>query len=124
MVGAAWSRWRDAAGVREAAADRLARAKADEEYLRHGLGELDALEPRIGEEHELATRRSQLMNHEKLVDALNAALGELAGERGGERALHAASRQLERMRDKAGGALDGALAAIERAAIETSEAVA
>jgi DNA repair protein RecN (Recombination protein N) len=123
-VAVAWRRWREAAASREDAAERLARARADEEYLRHVLGELDALEPRSGEESELAAARARLMNHEKLLDALNAALAELAGERGGERALHAASRHLERLRDKGGTLLDAAVAAIERAAIETREAVA
>jgi DNA repair protein RecN (Recombination protein N) len=64
------------------------------------------------------------MNHEKLVEALSAALGELAGERGGERALHAAARQLERLKDKSGGLLDPAAGAVERAAVEAREAVA
>jgi DNA repair protein RecN (Recombination protein N) len=58
------------------------------------------------------------------MEALDAALGELAGERGGERALNAAARQLERLRDKAAGRLDAAVAALERAAMETAEAVA
>jgi len=63
------------------------------------------------------------MNREKLADALEAALGELSGERGGERALHAAQRQLERLKDKAGGRLAAALDALDRAAVETREAV-
>src|SRR6185312_4986118 len=88
------------------------------------LAELDALEPRDGEETALAEQRSLLMNREKLIEALDAALSELAGERGGERALNAAARQLERLRDKAAGRLDAAIAALERAATETAEAVA
>jgi DNA repair protein RecN (Recombination protein N) len=123
-LASCWTAWREVSGARAAAVERLARAKSDEEYLRHALAELDGLEPRIGEESELASARARLMNHEKLVDALTTALAELSGDRGGERALHAASRQLERLRDKAGTMLDAAIAAIERAAIETREAVA
>jgi len=120
----AWQAWRGAAREREAAAAALAKARADEDYLRHALAELDALEPRPGEEIELAEQRSLLMNREKLMEGIDAALAELAGESGGERALNTAARQLERLRDKAGGRLDGALAALERAVVETAEAVA
>ena len=64
------------------------------------------------------------MNREKLSAALDAALTELSGERGGERSLHAAQRQLEKLRDKSAGRLEAALAALERATQETQEAVA
>ncbi len=97
----AWRAWRGLAKEREAAETALAKARADEDYLRHALAELDALEPQPGEETALAEQRSLLMNREKLMAALDAALDELAGERGGERALNAASHQLERLRDKA-----------------------
>jgi len=123
-LAAAWRGWRDAAQEREAAEAALAKARADEDYLRHVLAELDALDPQAGEEAMLAEKRALLMNREKLMEALDAARGELAGEQGGERRLHAAARQLERLRDKAGGRLDAALAALERAAVETSEALA
>ncbi|HJT07470.1 MAG TPA: AAA family ATPase, partial [Stellaceae bacterium] len=123
-LAAAWRGWRDAAKEREAAEAALAKARADEDYLRHVLAELDALDPQAGEEAMLAEKRALLMNREKLMEALDAARGELAGEQGGERRLHAAARQLERLRDKAGGRLDAALAALERAAVETSEALA
>ncbi len=102
----------------------LAKARADEDYLRHALAELDALEPKAGEEAALAAERALLMNRDKLTEALEGALAELAGERGGEHALAVAERMLARLRDKAAGMLDGALAALERARLETGEAVA
>jgi len=123
-LAAAWHAWRELAKERAAAEAALAKARADEGYLRHALAELYALQPRDGEETALAEQRSLLMNREKLVEALDAALSELAGDRGGERALNAAARQLERLRDKAAGRLDAAIAALERAAMETAEAVA
>ncbi len=79
---------------RAEAAARLAKARADEDYLRHALAELDALEPKPGEEVALADERALLMHREKLTEALDAALAELAGERGGERALASAERLL------------------------------
>ncbi len=120
----AWRGWRGITREREAAEAALAKARADEEFLRHALAELASLDPQPGEETALAEQRALLMNREKLMEALEAALAELTGERGGERALHAAARQLERLRDKAGGRLDAALAALERAAVEAAEAAA
>jgi DNA repair protein RecN (Recombination protein N) len=123
-MGAAWRSWRDLARERAEAEAALAKARADEDYLRHALAELDALEPKPGEEAALAAERALLMNRDKLTEALDAALAELTGERGGEHALAAAERLLARLRDKAAGLLDGALAALERARIEAGEAVA
>ena len=120
----AWHRWRAVARQRAEAAALLAKARADEDFLRHALAELDALEPRPGEEVSLAEERALLMNREKLTEAVDAALAELAGERGGERALASAERLLVRLRDKAAGKLDAALAALERAQLETREAAA
>ena len=121
---AAWREWRDITAARVAAAAELARAREDEDYLRHALAELDALAPQRGEEDSLAETRALLMHREKLVAAVNAALGELAGDKGAERGLSAAVRLLERARDRAAGRLDPALAAIERALVEAQEAIA
>src|SRR5438128_69782 len=46
----AWRGWRAAAAARQEAVDRLARARVDEDYLRHALAELDAMAPQDGEE--------------------------------------------------------------------------
>jgi DNA repair protein RecN (Recombination protein N) len=119
-----WRAWRAASEQRAAKEAALAKARAEEDYLRHALAELEALAPEPGEETALAEHRSLLLNREKLSQALEGALTELASERGGEHALTAAARQLERLRDKAAGRLDAALAALERAIIETREAVA
>jgi DNA repair protein RecN (Recombination protein N) len=120
----AWCTWRDAAAESDAAQAALAAARAEEDHLRHAAAELDALEPKPGEDAALAAERTLLQSRERLVEALDGARSELAGERGGEHALHAAQRQLERLRDKAAGRLDAALAALERAALETREAIA
>ncbi|HYM03719.1 MAG TPA: DNA repair protein RecN [Stellaceae bacterium] len=123
-LGDAWQRWRSSAKERVAAEAVLAKSKADEDYLRHALAEFEALDPRAGEEILLAEQRSLLMNREKLTEALDTAMAQLGGEQGAERKLHVALRQLERQHEKAGGRLDTALAALERAAVETAEAIA
>jgi DNA repair protein RecN (Recombination protein N) len=118
----AWRGWREAAKAHEAAVARLKQARADEDFLRHAQTELDAIAPEPGEESRLAEQRALLMNRERLTETLEAALGELTGERG-ERAIHAAARQLERLKDKAAGKLDAALAALDRAGVEAREAI-
>lgn len=124
QVAAAHRAWRQVEDARANAAAEIARARAEEEYLRHAVAELDTLSPRPGEEEELAETRAVLMHREKLVDAMNAAFAELSGDRGVERALASASRVLARIADKAAGKLDAAIDALDRAANEAAEAVA
>ncbi|HKR19556.1 MAG TPA: DNA repair protein RecN [Stellaceae bacterium] len=119
----AWQAWRAAVTDHETAAQRLQAAQAEEAFLRHAMTELDALDPKSGEETSLADERALMQNRERLTEALESALAELAGERGGERALQAALRQVARVKDKAAGRLDTAAAALERAAVEAREAV-
>lgn len=121
-VAASWRAWRQVEEARAKAAAEADRARAEEDYLRHAAAELDELDPRVGEEAELAESRAMLMHREKLLEALNAASAELSGDRGAERALAGAARTLARVADKAGGRLDDALAALDRAAAEASEA--
>ena len=123
MVAEAWRQWQDAAEARRAAEADGERAQRDEAYLRHALDELTAADPSPGEELELAEVRAMLMHKEKILEALTAAAGELAAGRGADGALNTAARHLERVAEVAGGGLDAAIAAIDRAAVETAEAI-
>jgi DNA repair protein RecN (Recombination protein N) len=122
QVRQAWRAWRAAAQARADAAAAADSARRKEDYLRHALAELDALDPKPGEEPDLVAQRTLLANAEKLAEAIQAADGEIGGERGAERALAAAQRLLARIAEKAGGRLDPVLAALDRAAAETAEA--
>lgn len=102
----------------------IARIRADEDFLRHALSELDAFDPKPGEERELAALRQRLMNREKIVEAIAAGQAEIAGEHGAERAINAARRTLDRIAGKAGPSIEAARAALDRAAAELAEAVA
>ena len=117
-----WRAWQDALAARETAARRLAEAQRDEAFLRHAVEELDALDPRPGEEAELADKRNRLMHREKLVEGVNTALGEI--DSGAEPALGRALRALERIAPIAGETLNPALEALQRAALEAEEALA
>lgn len=118
-----WAAWRRLARDRDEATAAFVRARTDEEFLRHTKAEIETLEPKPGEETGLAEERALLMNREKLAEALAAAITELDDESGGARALGAAARSLERLQDRAGGRLDAALAALERAIAETRDAI-
>ena len=106
------------------AREDLARALRDQDFLRHAVDELDAFHPEPGEEARLADERRFLMSGEKLRDAVSAAEGALSGETDCIGALNRALRLLERQRNDAGGRLDAALAALERATAEAADAAA
>jgi DNA repair protein RecN (Recombination protein N) len=122
-VEAAFAAWREAIAARDAFAAMATQVASDEDFLRHALTELEALDPRPGEETALQSERQLLMNRERLVEGLNSAMAELAGARPVEGGLRGARRHLDRIAAKAGGALDPVMAALDRAAIEVAEVV-
>jgi DNA repair protein RecN (Recombination protein N) len=120
----AWQAWRAAERAAAEAAARLATSRGDAELWRHQLDELEELRPAPDEEERLATRRTLLQNAERLAETLAAAIAELDGEAGAQAALARAARGLERGGERAQGLFDAPLAAVERAAAETGEALA
>jgi DNA repair protein RecN (Recombination protein N) len=88
------------------------------------MAEISAIEPRAGEEAQLAEERALLVNRERVLENLEAALSGLAGDSGAEHALSGAARAIERAKGKSGGRLEAAAAALERAIVETREAIA
>ncbi len=122
-VASAWHGWQTVAARRRAAGALLDQAKREEAYLRHAALELEQLDPKQGEEAELAEARSVLMNAEKLGETVSSALGDIAGERGADSLLAASQRKLDRIADKAGRLIEPAVAALERAASELAEAI-
>ncbi len=97
-------------------------ARRDEAYLRHALEELAALDPKPGEAAALAETRTRLQHGQRIAEAMQAAEAELAAGGGVALKLRAAQRLLERVAAQAGGHLDPALAALDRAALEADEA--
>ncbi|MGE5514931.1 MAG: DNA repair protein RecN [Bacteroidota bacterium] len=120
---AAWDTWRQAAKARAEAEDILKRARAEEESLRHAHDELKALDPKPGEDAELAQSRALLQHSEKLVEAMNAAMTALRQKGEVEASLRTAQRSLERVAAMAEGKLEPVIAALDRAAVEAAEAV-
>jgi DNA repair protein RecN (Recombination protein N) len=124
VLAHAWDEWHSAERRAAAAAERLAASRGEEELWRHQLAELDALCPAPDEEERLASRRALLQNSERLAETLAEAIGEIDGEAGARAALARAARRLQRTRERALGLFDSPVAAVERAAVETEEALA
>ena len=108
------------------AQDALTAARAEEAYLRHLVDELDALSPEIGEEDTLARERALMMNAEKLAGDMQGALADISGtsaggDIGADGLLASALRRLERIAAQAGGKLDPAIEALDRACSEAIE---
>ena len=120
-VKAAWTAMSDARKSLQQLEEQVAAARAEEDFLRHAVKELDALNPETGEEVTLDTRRRMMQGAEKIRDDI-ARAHQLLGIEGGEGALSDAARWLDGVVDQAGGALDEPIAALSRALVELGEA--
>ena len=116
--------WRSAETAYEKSMINVEKAKRDEEFLRHAVVELQALDLQPGEEEELAGKRSILMNAEQLIESLQDAFSDLNDDNGVESTLRSALQKVERVADKAGGQFDVAVASLERALLEATEGIA
>ena len=121
-IGQAWQAAQETRAAFEEAQRIAASARADEDLVRHALAELDGLAPEAGEEGALSDERAVLRASEKLGGALQSALDMLSGSDAPAARLAGAERTLSRVAGDAAGKLDAALAALERAATEASEA--
>ncbi len=121
-VRGSYRAWRDAEAAFSSAASAAEQARRDEEYLRHALEELDALDPQEGEDAELTETRRFLMQAGHIVDAIKAARSDFDAKRPVSESLRSALRKLERLSETAGGRLDAAIAALDRALAEVEAA--
>ncbi len=120
-VEEAWRSWRAAGGALEEARRRIAQASADQDLLLAYLAELSALAPEGGEEDTLAEARAAMQKGERLSDDLAALQHLWAGSEGALAQLRGAARRLDRIAGEH-PLLAEALAALDRAVIEASEA--
>lgn len=129
-VRAAWRDWKTAQAARVAAKEALSAVQDEEEFLRFSLEELDALDPKAGEDGELDAARRRMQAARRVGEGIakaHAALG-VEGAEGrlmdAERWLSEAAQDLEdllkaplddlaRARDALGDAESGVARAIE-----------
>ncbi len=115
-----WENWRVAAQALEDLKSSAQASRAEEEYLRSALEDLDSLDPQAGEEKILASLRERLMHREQVLEALNNAYHALNGENDPVRSAWAA---LDKIADKIGEQGKGAIGALDRASSEIQEAL-
>mgnify|MGYP001014929562 FL=1 len=120
---AAWASQRLARQALAEAEGTLARAAAEEDFLRHAVAELDKLNPEPGEDAALDARRRLMQGAGRIREDVAKALAAVS-EDGAEGRMRDALRWLDGAADKAEGQLDAAMAALNRALIELGEAQA
>jgi len=121
MVAAVYTDWQMATKrLNEGIASRE-RARAEEDFLRSAVAELEELAPVSGETAKLAERRASLQHREKILEALQSAEHALNSEHGATAALAQAGKALARVADKAAG-LQELLTDVDRAAHDVQEA--
>jgi DNA repair protein RecN (Recombination protein N) len=121
MVRSAWAARRDARAAVAAAEAAVAQARADEDFLRHAVAEIERLSPEPGEDQLLDTRRRQLQAGARVRDEIARALEALGGQ-GADGLIGDAQRRLTGAAAAAEGGLDPALDALARAREALGEA--
>lgn len=119
------SAWSDMARTRKAeaaAAKAQDEIRAEEEFLRHAVAELDKLSPEAGEDAALDVKRRTMQSAEKIrADVVNAY--EAMGQSGAEAQLSDAFRWLDGAAARAEGTLEEPMAALNRAMMELDGAM-
>ena len=117
-----WHRWAESRQALEQARQQLSDAKAEEDWLRDAVQSLDQLAPQTGEEASLLTERTRLANISKIGESMAVSENALFGDTGAQNALGMAVTAFEKAAELAGGPLDEALSALQRAEAELAEA--
>lgn len=116
--------WRAVGAARKTLAQAesdLAAVRAEEEFLRHAVAELDRLDPQPQEEAALDARRRLMQGAERIREDVSKAFAAI-GYEGAEGLVNDAVRWLEGAADQAGGRLAAPLEALTRAQDALGEA--
>ncbi|MEM8792238.1 MAG: DNA repair protein RecN [Pseudomonadota bacterium] len=120
-VGSLWQALQASRSELQGARDQLATAEADADFLRHAVEELTTLDPQLGEDTALDTERRLIQAAARIGEDVAKAAAELSGE-GAEGAMASALSRLTHVAEKAEGALETPIAALDRAIAELQEA--
>ena len=115
-----WSAVAKARKTVQATQDALDAVRAEEEFLRHAVAELDKLNPEIGEDENLDARRRQMQQAERIRGDIARAHGLLT--EGAEPSLGEAQRWLEGVEAGDEIGLNAPLGALSRAMVELGDA--
>jgi DNA repair protein RecN (Recombination protein N) len=120
-VEAAWRAWGKAEAQLAQVRAAIEAARAEQDLLLAHLGELTQIEPKEGEEQQLALARADMQKGEKLAGDLQELRQVWDGSNSALAQMRAAARRLDRIADQH-PLLAEALAALDRAVIEAGEA--
>src|SRR4051812_45462124 len=121
-VEALWAARRTATTALEEHRAGMERAAREADYLRHASDELKALAPKDGEETQLATRRTTMMQGEKIASDLRDAQEAVGGHQSPIASLSVAVRRLERRAGNSPTLVEPAVKAIDAAINALEEA--
>lgn len=118
---AAFAVYKKAKDERVNAEEKIAKAKADEENLRHWVDEFQKLQPRENEQEELEEKRRQMMNAEKILENLDAAYKAIS-QGGVQSALRQAQAAISRVNALLNGKFDNIYTLLDTALVNADEA--
>lgn len=122
-TAAAFAAYKKARAASQEAEKNIARAKEDEENLRHWVDELEKMNPRPDEEDELGKKRQEMMNAEKIIDSLNYAYGALTERADVQGAIRSAQSAMDKVNTLVDGRYQTIIDMLDQALIDISETV-
>lgn len=108
---------------RRLAEESLAKSIVDEENLRHWVDELEKMHLADGEEENLAKKRVELMNSEKIIENLNYAYSSLTKGISIQSALRSAQSGIGKANDLTNGKYSEIIEALEQTLINAEESI-
>ena len=123
LVSGSFKTWNRALDKYNKAKLNIEKTAQEEAFIKHAVDELKLLDPKKNEEQELAQKRSFLMSAEKSIGILKEIFAELNQSNGIEAMLRMVIQKVQKMADNGSGQFDNAIAALERALIETNDGV-
>ncbi len=105
------------------AESNIAKAKEDEENLRHWIKELEQISPCKGEFEKLQQRRQELMHAEKIIENLNYAYLALTQGKDISSSIRSAQSGIDKANSYVDGKYDEIYSALDRALIEITDVV-
>ena len=121
QTSASWDAYCLASQKRREAEQNIAKAKEDEDNLRHWIKELEQISPQPGEIDTLLARRQELMHAEKIIDNLNYAYSALTNGKDVASALRSAQAGIDKANSYVAGKYDDIYASLDRALIEVGD---
>ena len=120
-LAAVWEAYKHAENALETLRVDLEKSRAEEEFLRAAIEDLDTLAPQAGEETDLARQKERLQHRDKIMEALNTAYYALNSD---QDPLRTAWGALDRVLDTLPETGAQAVEALDRATAEAQEALA